>query len=178
MKDRSSDRPAWSVPTSVADTPETGQHIDLVADGPARAAVAKIAGVHSVDRLQASFDLTRQGRDGVRVVGQVSALVGQHCVVTLEPLHTAVEEAVDLVYLPRDDVANAMTAGDAGSEEPPEALQDGVIDLGAVATEFLILGIDPYPRKPGVAFEPPAVAEDQAAHPFAALAALKKNGGN
>jgi hypothetical protein len=47
------------------------------------------------------------------------------------------------------------------------------VDLGAIAVEFLILGIDPYPRKPGVAFEPPA-AEDESEHPFAALAALKK----
>ena len=27
------------------------------------------------------------------------------------------------------------------------------IDLGALAAEFLALGLDPYPRKPGVAFD-------------------------
>ena len=48
-----------------------------------------------------------------------------------------------------------------------------MIDLGAVATEFLILGIDPYPRKPGAVFEAPAAGEG-GGHPFAALAALKK----
>ena len=36
-----------------------------------------------------------------------------------------------------------------GADEGPETLHGGVVDLGAVATEFLILGIDPYPRKPG-----------------------------
>ena len=46
------------------------------------------------------------------------------------------------------------------------------LDLGAIATEFLILGIDPYPRKAGVEFAPPAVENDDP-HPFAALAALK-----
>ena len=59
------------------------------------------------------------------------------------------------------------------AEDPPEALRDGVIDLGAVATEFLLLGIDPYPRKPGAVFDAPP-AGDPASHPFAALAALKK----
>ena len=50
------------------------------------------------------------------------------------------------------------------------------IDLGAIATEFLILAIDPYPRKPGAVFQSPSAGEP-AAHPFAALAALKKGQG-
>ena len=48
-----------------------------------------------------------------------------------------------------------------------------MVDLGAVATEFLLLGIDPYPRKPGAVFDAPP-AGDPSSHPFAALAALKK----
>ena len=65
----------------------------------------------------------------------------------------------------------ALQAVDA--DEPPEPLQDGVVDLGAVATEFLLLGIDPYPRKPDAVFDAPP-AGDPADKPFAALAALKK----
>jgi hypothetical protein len=42
--------------------------------------------------------------------------------------------------------------------------------------EFLILGIDPYPRKPDAVFDAPVVG-DPKSHPFAALAALKKGGG-
>ena len=60
-----------------------------------------------------------------------------------------------------------------GGEEPPEPLVDGKVDLGALATEFLILGIDPYPRKAGAQFAPPKV-EDAGEHPFAALESLKK----
>ena len=47
------------------------------------------------------------------------------------------------------------------------------IDLGALATEFLLIGIDPYPRKPDATFQAPEV-EDDSTRPFAALAALKK----
>ena len=61
-------------------------------------------------------------------------------------------------------------------KEPPEPLVDGKIDLGALATEFLVLGIDPYPRKAGAEFTPPKVGDDDA-HPFAALEALKKPSG-
>ena len=30
-----------------------------------------------------------------------------------------------------------------------KSLVGGTVDLGAIATEFLILGLDPYPRKTG-----------------------------
>jgi hypothetical protein len=57
-------------------------------------------------------------------------------------------------------------------------LVGGVVDLGAVATEFLTLGIDPYPRKPGAEFAAPPAA-DNTPKPFAGLAALKnKQGGS
>ena len=61
-------------------------------------------------------------------------------------------------------------------EDAPEPLVGNAIDLGAIATEFLILGLDPYPRKPDVVFETPP-AGDEPAHPFAALAGLKKGQG-
>jgi hypothetical protein len=51
-----------------------------------------------------------------------------------------------------------------------------MVDLGVVVTEFLSLGIDPYPRKADVEFAAPSV-EDDTPHPFAALAALKKGPG-
>jgi hypothetical protein len=166
--------PVWSVKVPVEDIPETGRHIDLAADEPTRTALAKEIGLRALPRLQASFDLTRSGPAGVRVVGRVSATVGQDCVVTLEPLENAVEEEVDLAFSPQTESEAGRTAQfDLDSREPPEPLQNGQIDLGAIATEFLALGIDPYPRKPDVVFEAPAVQEETA-HPFAALAALKK----
>ena len=158
----------------VAAVPETGRRLDLVADDAARDAIAKAAGLASLPRLEAGFDLKRQGADGLRVVGRIAATVVQNCVVTLEPIESQIDEAVDLVFLP--DVAPATDAIDLQAleaDDPPEAIRDGVIDLGAVATEFLLLGLDPYPRKPGAVFDAPP-AGDPTSHPFAALAALKK----
>jgi hypothetical protein len=57
--------------------------------------------------------------------------------------------------------------------EPPEPLIGGIVNLGALATEFLVLGIDPYPRKADVEFAPVTVGEE-GPKPFAALGALKK----
>ena len=33
--------------------------------------------------------------------------------------------------------------------DPPEPIENGIIDLGRVATDALYLAVDPYPRKPG-----------------------------
>jgi hypothetical protein len=111
------------------------------------------------------------------VVGRVSATVGQICVVTLEPLENEIDESIDLVFMP----AGAFPLVGGGEVEVPavdvpEVLVGGGIDLGAIATEFLILGLDPYPRKPDATFQGPAVGDD-AAQPFASLAALKKGQG-
>jgi uncharacterized metal-binding protein YceD (DUF177 family) len=132
--------------------------------------------VRDLPRLSAVFDLTRQG-SGVHVSGQVSARVGQTCVVTLEPIESAVEEAVDLAFAPASGTQSEPKTArkrSHGGDEPPEPLVNGMLDLGALATEFLILGIDPYPRKPGAQFVPPK-AEDAGEQPFAALQTLKKN---
>ena len=53
-------------------------------------------------------------------------------------------------------------------EDGPDPLIGGVVDLGALAGEFLTLALDPYPRKPGAAFEEPAPAVPEES-PFSAL---------
>jgi len=167
----------WSVPLALSDVPDSGRHFDLVADEQARNAVAKHAGLSALPRLEASFDVTLHGRDGLHVVGRVSATVGQTCVVTLEPLENEIDESIDLVFAPGGAlplVASGEVEVPAGDE--PEVLVGGVIDLGDIATEFLILSLDPYPRKPDAIFQASAI-DDDAAHPFAALAALKKGQG-
>src|SRR5262249_58795616 len=74
----------WSVPLARSEVPETGRHLDIVADGETRAAIAKLAGLIGLPRLEATFDVTPRGRAGPPVAGQVSATVGAACRVTLE----------------------------------------------------------------------------------------------
>jgi hypothetical protein len=78
------------------------------------------------------------------------------------------------VFAPKAAASKARAAGaDEPSAGETEPLIGGSVDLGALATEFLILGLDPYPRKPGAIFQPPMDLEPEEG-PFAALAALKK----
>jgi hypothetical protein len=185
--DRTSDRP-WSVPVTLHDVPATGRRFELHAGEPVRAAIARSIGLSALPRLDATFEVTRHGRDGLRVSGGVSARVCQLCVVTLDPIEGDVEEAVDVIFDPNaapkidgaagkappagKSAAKTAVTVELGDDETPEPLLGGTIDLGAVAIEFLALSLDPYPRKPGAKFEAPT-AEDESEHPFAALAKLR-----
>jgi hypothetical protein len=179
MNERKLEGP-WSVPVTVHEVPVTGRHFDLQADEAIRAAIAKSADLRALPRLEASFDVSRRGAQGLHVTGRVCATVGQVCVVTLDPIESEIEELVDLNF----DPGAAVVVGDASgrdaleitTDEGPEPILDDTIDLGAIATEFLILGIDLYPRKPKAVFEAPPI-EDKTEHPFAALATLRRGQG-
>jgi hypothetical protein len=172
-------RPApWHVPVAVDDIAEDGQHFTLAADANVRADIARMAGLRDLPRFEADFTLTRQGGGGVRVIGRVSATAGQNCVVSLEPLVNDIEEDVDLLFMPKSSAELTPAEGETDRADAkwdePEPLIGGVVDLGAIATEFLILGLDPYPRKPGVVFEPPQDPKPGGG-PFAALAGWSKD---
>src|SRR5262249_4377237 len=92
-------RHPWSVPVALDDIPETGLHLELEAPEIVRSNLAALAGLRELPRLSAVFDLACRGA-GVRVIGQVSARVGQTCVVTLEPVENDLQEAVDLTFSP------------------------------------------------------------------------------
>lgn len=189
MSERKADKQApapWQIPVTIDDVAETGRHFDLVADNEVRAAVAQVVGLRDLPRFEANFDVTRHGADGLHVSGRMSATVGQNCVVTLEPLTNDVEEDIDLLFAPSSPPVERKAGEDEavedGSERPqrswngPEPLIGGVVDLGALATEFLILGLDPHPRKPGAVFELPQDVKPDPG-PFAALAGLKEKHG-
>ena len=135
----------WRVPVVVAQIPETGLHRDIEADQAIRNAVADVGGLREVLSVQASFDVTPTSGGRFHVAGHVRARVGQNCVVTLEEIETDIDEPIE----------------------------NGMIDLGRVATDAVYLALDPYPRKPGAVFEPVVEAADPEDHPFAALKALK-----
>jgi uncharacterized metal-binding protein YceD (DUF177 family) len=167
---------SWSVPVATADLDESGRRVSLEANEAERMEIARIVGLRDLPKLSAQFELTSLRRDEVRLVGQVDAVVGQNCVVTLDPVENTVSEPVNLIFAPQDTIAETPGNGpdDEPTDDPPEPIVNGRIDLAKLAVEFLILGIDPYPRRPGADFEPvktPSAPED---HPFAALAALKE----
>ena len=169
----------WSVPIPVLQIPDTGLHRDLAADEATCAAMAEVAGLREVLSASGSFDMVPAKGGRFQVTGRVRARIGQTCVVTLDPIESDIDEAIDLTFAPPEqipvlaDLVDDAAERDGEVPDPPEPIENGMIDLGRLATDALFLAIDPYPRKPDAVFEPVITAADPEDHPFAALKALK-----
>lgn len=169
----------WRVPVAVAQIPETGLHRDIEANQAIRHAIADVGDLRDVLSAQASFDVTPKSGGRFHVAGRVRARVGQTCVVTLDPTESDIDEAIDLIFAPPEQIpqmaalAEEAEQSDGETPDPPEPIENGIIDLGRLATDALYLAVDPYPRKPDAVFEPLVEAADPEDHPFAALKALK-----
>jgi len=173
----------WRVPVVVAQIPDTGLHRAFEAGEATRAAMADIAGLREIVSASASFDLKLKSGGRVHVTGEVRARVGQTCIVTLDPIENEIEETVDLMFAPLEQIPALSASIDEAAQsenaevpEPPEPIVNGVIDLGRLATDVLFLAIDPYPRRHDAVFDPPPEILDPADHPFAALKALQTGG--
>ena len=174
----------FSRPVRVEALPKDGLTQTIEANPAERAALAALNGLPGIAKLTATFVLRRAGRGGVRVSGAVHAEFTQTCVVSLEPFAATLDEPVDVRFAPPAE-EGAARRGASGApvetilvdaEGAPDPIVDGQIDLGALAAEFMALGLDPYPRKPGAAFTPPAGAAKPDS-PFEALADVTKKRG-
>lgn len=177
----------FSRPFEVANAEGDPRSLTVEATEAERAALAQHMELPGIAALKAELTVSEVGRGRFEVTGEVRAKVTQTCVVTLEPFETEVREPIEIRFAPPEVVAKAEEAYLSRREEdptglempePPDTIENGRIDLGQVAAEFMALGLDPYPRKPGVEFETPEPEgeADEKASPFAALAKLKKDG--
>ncbi|WP_136658811.1 DUF177 domain-containing protein [Nitratireductor sp. XY-223] len=158
--------------------------VRLEADPGERLAMAERWGVTRVDAVTAELELVRWKRDGVRVKGRVRAEIEQSCIVTLEPVMATIDEAVEALFVPEGSKLariatdeNGEIVFDAEGPDIPESFHGDSIDVGAVCEEFIVLAIDPYPRKEGAVLESPGdpqQAEDTPS-PFAGLKSWKRH---
>jgi uncharacterized metal-binding protein YceD (DUF177 family) len=160
-----------SRPFSVERLPPEGAEEIVTATPEECAVLAADFGLPAIQALSGRYRLTGSPQR-VRVAGRVTASITQICVVTLDPFDSDLEEDVEVDFAaPSHAGANAPIHEGA---DPPDEIVNGRIDLGALTAEFLALGLDPYPRKPGVSFDETA-ASDRSASPFAALGRLKRD---
>ncbi|MGH6854423.1 MAG: YceD family protein [Aestuariivirga sp.] len=160
--------PEFSRLIAVDRVPRGGSHEKIAADPKECQALALRLAVPALHALSAELRAT-PWRGGLKLEGTLHADLEQVSVVSLETFRDEVEFPVLRYFMP----AAAITADSEAAIDP---IEDGQVDLGEVVTETLILELDPYPRRPGEAFDEsvwaasPSEAEPS---PFAGLARLK-----
>lgn len=169
---------AFSEPFSVDDL-KTEAKIDVEADAAERAALSARLNVVSIDKLEGNLHLTRELGAVIHLHGSLNVELTQSCIVTLEPLETVITLEIDRRFGPpelaEEDVKDLEIAFD--EDDPPDVIEDGIIDVGEALIEQLTLEIDPFPRADGAEFtgfsKGPLGAKTKES-PFAALEGLVK----
>ncbi len=139
-----------------------------------RAAIGAELDLEEIETLHLDLSVT-DWRDGLEVVGRLDARVARTCGISLE-LFTA-DMTIDIRYtaLPSASPHAPLQIGveiqvDLQADDPPDLLDADGIDVVAMLREQFILALPPYPRRPGVAFQPAPSQTD--ASPFSALKRL------
>ena len=171
---------------TVSTLPKGGMPIRFEATAEECAAMARTLDIPAVERLQAELSVNGWRGGGVKIRGSLEADVVQTDVVTLDPLHQKVQEEVDLVFVPETSRLAKLPQPQDGElhldpegDDIPETFSGDRIDLGAVLTEILALGLDPYPRGQGASFDEFDTDPEPDAgrvSPFATLSRLKPDG--
>lgn len=164
----------WSHIIRLNQVGRTPISVDLSADDAARKRIAKLLGLAELRALEAHVTV-EPWLDGAEIEGHWRADLVQTCGVTLEPIESA--PGSDFVVRvvgadsPNAPAEDAEIDLDPDAPDPPDVLERDEIDLAGYVVEHLALEIDPFPRKPGVAFEPPPESEELS--PFSVLRGLK-----
>ncbi|HER25805.1 MAG TPA: DUF177 domain-containing protein, partial [Rhodospirillales bacterium] len=139
----------------------------------------------------AGFTLLPGHKKRLLLQGRLKAKITQSCVVTLKPVITDLDIAIERTFTdaikgPRNDSGEPDEEGflSTGGQvknlpDQPDLLVDGGIDLGEVASQQLAIEIDPFPRLDSAAMEDKVqMIETQEVenreNPFAVLQGLKK----
>lgn len=151
-------------------------HID--ADEAERKALARRFRLSSLDRLEAHYTLTQEGV-AVMAHGRLIADLAQPCVATGDPVPEAIDAPFAIRFLRESDApADEETELDEADCDTVFYTGDN-IDVGEAVAETLALLMEPYPRSPDADtyLRKMGVATEEQSGPFAALFALKQNGG-
>lgn len=170
----------WTRPIRLSEVARGALELTLEPDAAVRAAIAKHVGLRALPAMRAVLRI-RPWLDGAEVTGRLEAQVEQVCGVSLEPFEQPLYGDIAVRVVPAGS-PNAPTGELEGGEmlldseapDPPDVLEGDEIDLAAYVVEHLALEVDPFPRKPGAAFDyQPPEGDDS---PFNVLKQLKDRG--
>jgi len=134
----------------VADLPDEGQTVQILASPPECDAIAARVGLPALARLEATVAVVRveTGGGGVRVSGTLRARVTQQCVVSLELFDAEAVDSIDSVFVRNIDDTEFADIERSSDEPLIEPLKGNRLGLGELIVEHLALALDPYPRRP------------------------------
>jgi len=146
------------------------QHIEATPNE--REKLARRFDLLALRRLVAAVELRRQGEEVIVLEAAFEAEFVQSCVVTLEPVASAISDSFLLVYGPAQ--AEPQEVGWQQADPVFEPLNGEAIDIGEAVAQELSLSLPVFPRHHDARIDAESPA-DSTAGPFASLAQLKRD---
>ena len=154
-----------------------GEPVTLTASAEECAALAKRFALPAVHELHATVTLLAEGAT-VTVRGRLKARVVQSCAISGDDLPQTLDEPLQLRFVPEGAAANPGEEVEISADDCDEIDYSGTqFDLGEALAQSLAIALDPFAVGPNAeeARRTAGLIDQQAAGPFAALAALKRN---
>ena len=182
-------KPEWSHIIEADDVSDKPLLKKISASPQERKDLARRMGIISVDKLEAQITVIRADSNFlIHATGPYKAVLTQECVVTGEPVQETVEGDVEGWFAEESKAVSLNKARHermsqiADSEMPilgerddPDPIRDGFFDIGELVVQYLLVDMNPYPRKED-ADHPEVIKEEEIEkaekrinNPFAAL---------
>ena len=157
----------------------SGSEVALAVRGDDLNRIAEWVNVQTVESFSAVVTLHKLSPSRFSYAAKMSAQFVQECVVTLKPVRSVMERNIHRELhlaetkrlLPPGDVVVDPISDEDDVREEISSLR---YDLAGPLLEELVLAVDPYPRAPGAAFDPPKGRDGRPQSPFAVLKNLNK----
>jgi hypothetical protein len=136
-------------------------------------AVASRLKIEAMASLNATFELRYVVETGMfEVEGAAEADLTEKCLVSGEAFSSHVTAPVHARFTTDPSLAEVFDPESLSEWDDPELIENGSIDIGELAVQYIALTLDPYPVKPGVEC-PDTMEFGKPASPFAILQSLK-----
>jgi uncharacterized metal-binding protein YceD (DUF177 family) len=158
-----------------------GDTVAIATDEAQRAAIALWAEVLSLENFSAEVEICKSELNRFALAFVMHVDVTQACVVTLDPVPAHLKHSFSRELHFTGQARRKAPAPESVpevvleslEEEGPEEIESLHYDLAGPLLEEFVLALEPYPRRPGVAFEPPGDGFQPPESPFAVLKGLK-----
>ena len=170
----------FSYPLKLEDISSSSKIYNITASDDELLFIATILKVPSVKSFQTAINVTLNKPEHlIKLIGTLDAMVEQTSVISLEnfiyPYHFEFNRTYDTKLTHAQQ--REMEEFEDINAEIPDVMENGIIDLKAVALEALALELDDFPKQPGeiFTFTPDFdINADKPQNPFSILEKLKK----
>lgn len=168
----------------VQDVPANGREWRYQADEPELHELSNIIGLGKLGSLEIIYEVSHFRKNSFKMTSDIKLEIEQSCVITLNPVTSKLHDIAATRFVPQhifEEITNS-DEDDILEDDNLEPIADSRLNIGRILYEQITGAINPYPRAPGVEFDPASGADpnDDGADlgPFAGLAKLKKSDSN